>query len=77
MKIPSLNRPQYAGATRLGWAPFLVWNSIGIAVWAGVALGAGMLFHTQIGVLIGQLEGYGAIATGHEIEHRSAKESAR
>jgi len=64
--IPGLSTiaPPLAGATRLGWALFLLWNSIGIAIWAGAAIGAGMLFHAQIEGLIGRLEDYGAFAIG-------------
>lgn len=62
--IPGLSTiaPPLAGATRLAWAPFLLWNGLGIAIWAGVAIGAGMLLHAQIGELIVRLEGLGVLA---------------
>ncbi len=62
--IPGLSTiaPPLAGATRLAWAPFLLWNGLGIAVWAGAAIGAGMLLHAQIGELIVRLEDLGVLA---------------
>ena len=62
--IPGLSTiaPPLAGAARLAWAPFLLWNGLGIAVWAGAAIGAGMLLHAQIGELIVRLEGLGVLA---------------
>jgi membrane protein DedA with SNARE-associated domain/rhodanese-related sulfurtransferase len=62
--IPGLSTiaPPLAGATRLAWAPFLLWNGLGIAVWAGAAIGAGMLLHAQIAELIVRLEDLGVLA---------------
>jgi rhodanese-related sulfurtransferase len=62
--IPGLSTiaPPLAGATRLAWAPFLLWNGLGIALWAGAAIGAGMLLHAQIGELIVRLEDLGVLA---------------
>jgi len=62
--IPGLSTiaPPLAGATRLAWAPFLLWNGLGVAVWAGAAIGAGMLLHAQIGELIVRLEDLGVLA---------------
>ena len=62
--IPGLSMvaPPLAGATRLGWIPFLLWNALGIAIWAGVAIGAGVLFQAQIGELLERLESWGALA---------------
>ena len=62
--IPCLSMvaPPLAGATRLGWTPFLLWNSLGIAIWAGIAIGAGALFQAQIGELLARLESWGALA---------------
>jgi rhodanese-related sulfurtransferase len=54
--------PPLAGATRLGWTPFLLWNALGIAIWAGAAIGAGALFAAQIGGLLARLEAWGALA---------------
>ena len=52
--IPGLSTvaPPLAGAMRLGWPRFLLLNSLGITVWAGAAIGAGILFHSEINHLI-------------------------
>jgi len=62
--IPGLSgiAPPLAGATRLPWAAFMLLNSVGVAIWAGVAIGAGMLFHAQIDRLIFGMEGWGSWA---------------
>jgi membrane protein DedA with SNARE-associated domain/rhodanese-related sulfurtransferase len=64
--IPGLSTiaPPLAGAMRLGWTSFLLLNGLGVIVWAGAAIGAGMLFHAEIGRLIVQLEDLGAVAIG-------------
>src|SRR5206468_2024107 len=51
-----------AGAMRLGWPSFLLLNSLGVVIWAGVAIGAGMAFHTEINEFIVGLEGLGTLA---------------
>jgi len=62
--IPGLSTiaPPLAGAMRLGWPSFLALNGLGVAIWAGVAIGAGMLFHSGIHELIDRLEGLGTLA---------------
>ena len=62
--IPGLSTiaPPLAGATRLGWPSFLLFNGVGVVVWAGAAIAAGMLFHAQINELIVRLEGLGTLA---------------
>lgn len=62
--IPGLSTvtPPLAGAMRMGWPSFVVLNGLGILLWAGAAIGAGMLFHDELGRLIARLEGYGAAA---------------
>ncbi len=62
--VPGLSTvaPPLAGALRMGWPSFVVLNGIGIALWAGLPIGAGMLFHDEIGRLIERLEGYGTVA---------------
>ena len=56
--------PPLAGTMRLPFAPFVVYSSAGAALWAGVAIGAGMLFHAEIDRAIVWLEdtGPGVIA---------------
>ena len=62
--IPGLSTvtPPLAGAMRMGWPSFVLLNGIGIMLWAGLAIGAGVLFHNQLGQLIARLEGYGTAA---------------
>lgn len=64
--IPGLSgiAPPLAGATRLPWPTFLLLNSLGVVIWAGVAIGAGMLFHAEIEGLIVRMEGLGSWALG-------------
>ena len=64
--IPGLSTvtPPLAGAMRLGWWSFLLLNGLGVIIWAGVAIGAGMAFHTQINELILRIEGLGTLAAG-------------
>src|SRR5438477_207228 len=62
--IPGLSTiaPPLAGATRLGWPSFLLFNGAGVVIWAGAAIAAGMLFHAQINEFIVGLEGLGTLA---------------
>ena len=54
--------PAMAGTMRLsGWS-FPLLDGLGTAVWAGVAIGTGMLFHHEISQLIGHLQEFGGIA---------------
>ena len=64
--IPGLSSiaPPLAGATRLAWPTFLLLNSVGVVIWAGVAIGAGMLFHAEIDRLLFRMEGLGSWALG-------------
>jgi membrane protein DedA with SNARE-associated domain/rhodanese-related sulfurtransferase len=64
--IPGLSAvaPPLAGAMRLAPGPFFFWNSVGVALWAGTAVGAGLVFHAQVSELLVRLEGLGAIAVG-------------
>jgi membrane protein DedA with SNARE-associated domain/rhodanese-related sulfurtransferase len=64
--IPGLSTvaPPLAGAMRYGWARFTLLNSLGILVWAGLAIGAGMLFHAQVNALLAWLEDLGQAAFG-------------
>ncbi|HXV10904.1 MAG TPA: VTT domain-containing protein [Burkholderiales bacterium] len=40
--------PPLAGTMRLPFLPFVVYSALSAAIWAGIALGAGMLFHTEV-----------------------------
>jgi len=56
--------PVLAGTTRFGFWSFMLLDALGAAMWVGVAIGSGILFHRQIGHLIGQLQELGAVAIG-------------
>jgi membrane protein DedA with SNARE-associated domain/rhodanese-related sulfurtransferase len=62
--IPGLSTiaPPLAGAMRLGWPSFFLLNGLGVVIWAGVAIGVGMAFHTEINGFIVRLEGLGTLA---------------
>jgi len=62
--VPGLStvvRP-LAGAMRLSWGSFELFNGVGSILWAGAAVGTGMLFQTQIGMLLMRLRDLGTIA---------------
>ncbi|HEY0745476.1 MAG TPA: DedA family protein/thiosulfate sulfurtransferase GlpE [Steroidobacteraceae bacterium] len=44
--------PPMAGAMRIGWIRFLGLSTLGAMLWVGAALGAGMVFKTQIDELL-------------------------
>lgn len=54
--------PPLAGAMRLSWRSFLVLDGLGVTVWAGAAIGAGMMLHAQIDRFLLALEDFGLIA---------------
>src|SRR5712691_901018 len=58
----ALLAPPLAGATRIGWLPFLVFNTAGGALWVAVGMGGGILLGSQIERLLAYLEDYGAAA---------------
>src|SRR5260221_326040 len=62
--VPGLSTvaPPLPPALPLGRPSFVLPNGIGIALWAGLPIGAGMLFRDQIESLIARLEGYGTAA---------------
>jgi membrane protein DedA with SNARE-associated domain/rhodanese-related sulfurtransferase len=62
--VPGLSAvaPPLAGAMRMGWPSFIVLNGVGIALWAGLPIAAGMLFSGQIERVVALLERYGAAA---------------
>jgi len=58
----SLLAPPLAGATRIGWLPFLGFNSAGAALWVAAGMGGGMLLGAQIERLLGYFADYGTDA---------------
>ena len=56
--------PPLAGTMRLPLAPFVAYSALSAALWAGIALGAGMLFHTEVEAALAWLRemGTGALA---------------
>jgi len=54
--------PAMAGTMRLSVRSFALLDGLGTAIWAGAAIGVGMLFHHEISQLIGHLEEFGGIA---------------
>src|ERR1700682_2068965 len=48
--------PAMAGTMWLSGGSFALLDGLGAAIWAGVAIGTGMLFHHEISQLIGHLE---------------------
>ena len=62
--VPGLSAvtPPLAGAMRMGWPSFIALNGIGIALWAALPIGAGMLFSGQIERAVDVLESYGILA---------------
>ncbi|MGH8809126.1 MAG: DedA family protein/thiosulfate sulfurtransferase GlpE [Noviherbaspirillum sp.] len=62
--IPGLSTmaPPMAGAMRLGWGAFLVFDCIGSLIWIGASVAVGMLFHTEIDRLFAYMENMGMTA---------------
>ena len=54
--------PPLAGALRIGWPRFLVLTIASGVLWVGFALAAGMLFKTQIAVVLANLDAFGSTA---------------
>jgi membrane protein DedA with SNARE-associated domain/rhodanese-related sulfurtransferase len=52
--------PPLAGALRIGWMRFVLLSTLAAALWSGVALGAGVLFRTQIQQLLTALDRLGS-----------------
>jgi membrane protein DedA with SNARE-associated domain len=51
-----------AGAWRLPFARFTLYNAVGAVAWAGLSIGAGMIFHDQIDRVVEWLAGFGMAA---------------
>jgi membrane protein DedA with SNARE-associated domain/rhodanese-related sulfurtransferase len=56
--------PPLAGAMRIGWARFIALSTIAAMLWVGAGLLAGMLFKTQIELLLIRLDDFGSMAFG-------------
>jgi membrane protein DedA with SNARE-associated domain len=48
--------PPLAGTMRLALVPFVAYSAAGAAIWAGVAIGAGMVFHSEVDRALAWLE---------------------
>ena len=62
--VPGLSTvaPPIAGAMKLPVAAFLMYDGIGSAAWAGVAIGAGVLLHAEVVLVLDHLQDMGAAA---------------
>jgi membrane protein DedA with SNARE-associated domain/rhodanese-related sulfurtransferase len=58
----ALLAPPLAGATRIGWMSFLLFDAAGGALWVAAGMGGGMLLGSQIERLLEYLQNYGAAA---------------
>ena len=58
----SILMPPLAGAMGVSWSAYLAFGSLGTAIWAGTAIGAGVLFHDEIDRLLAVMNGLGSIA---------------
>ena len=54
--------PPLAGALRIAFVPFLAYSAVSATLWAGLAAGAGVLFHRQVDWLLGELAEMGTSA---------------
>jgi membrane protein DedA with SNARE-associated domain len=54
--------PPLAGAMGVSWSAYLAFGSLGTAIWAGTAIGAGALFHDEIDRFLAVMNGLGSIA---------------
>ncbi len=54
--------PPMAGAMRIGWLRFIILSTMSAALWVGACLAAGILFKSQIELLLIHLGGIGSIA---------------
>jgi rhodanese-related sulfurtransferase len=58
----SLVAQPLAGATGIGWARFLFFNTLGSALWVGAGVGGGVLLGPQIERLLAYAERFGTVA---------------
>src|ERR1700712_5646961 len=62
--VPGLDliAPPLAGASRIGWISFLIYDGIGSALWVAAVLGGGMLLRPQIETILAKLQSIGVAA---------------
>jgi membrane protein DedA with SNARE-associated domain len=62
--IPGISflMPPLAGTMGVSWSAYLAFGSLGTAIWAGTAIGAGVLFHSEIDRLLVVINELGSIA---------------
>ncbi len=62
--VPGLGliAPPLAGATGIGWARFMLFNTLGSASWVAAGVGGGILLGPQIELLLAYVEQFGKIA---------------
>ena len=53
--------PPLAGAIRIGWPRFLILSALGGSIWVGSGLAAGVLFKTQIQLVLVHLDRIGSV----------------
>jgi membrane protein DedA with SNARE-associated domain/rhodanese-related sulfurtransferase len=58
----SLVAPPLAGATGIGWARFLIFSTLGSALWVGAGVGGGVLLGPQIERLLAYAQEFGTVA---------------
>jgi membrane protein DedA with SNARE-associated domain/rhodanese-related sulfurtransferase len=62
--VPGLDliAPPLAGASRIGWVSFVVFDAIGSGLWIAAALGGGLLLRSQIDGILARLQRVGTAA---------------
>ena len=54
--------PPLAGAMKIGWARFMLFNTLGILLWVGAAVGIGYVLHSQVAALLDRFAQLGTLA---------------
>ena len=54
--------PPLAGAMKIGWGRFMLFNTVGILLWVGAAVGIGYALHAQVAGLLERFEELGTLA---------------
>ena len=68
--VGELLAPPLAGALGMPLRRFLGWNLLGSALWAGVSVGVGRVFHAQIDELLRALSRLGGVAVIEQLVER-------